>query len=93
MCATKNVAGCVQKCYGKTIYINEMLPKMLAQYKDKRMIILYAVCLSLFGLCWAKKTFIFILGTLTIMTVGGVTKNDKGCYQNFKQGVTKNTSG
>ena len=27
-------------------------------------------CLSLSGLCWAKKTGIFILGTLTIMTVG-----------------------
>ena len=26
-------------------------------------------CLSLSGLCWAKKTGIFILGTLTIMTV------------------------
>ena len=26
-------------------------------------------CLSLFGLCWARKTHIFILGTLTIMTV------------------------
>ena len=27
-------------------------------------------CLSLSGLCWAKKTGIFILSTLTIITVG-----------------------
>ena len=30
-------------------------------------------CLSLSGLCWAKDTVIFILGTLTIMTVGPST--------------------
>ena len=29
------------------------------------------VCLSLSGLCWAKKTGIFILGTLTKKTVDG----------------------
>ena len=34
--------------------------------KDNRMIILYAVPLSLSGLCWAGKTDIFII---TIMTV------------------------
>jgi hypothetical protein len=34
------------------------------------MIILYAVPISLsFYLFWAKKTYIFILGTLTIMTI------------------------
>ena len=27
------------------------------------------VCLSLSGLCWAKKTGILILGTLTLMTL------------------------
>ena len=30
----------------------------------------YMRCLSLSGLSWAKKTGIFIIGTLTIMTVG-----------------------
>ena len=38
--------------------------------KDIRIIILYAVPISLSGLRWAKKTGIFILGTLTLMTVG-----------------------
>ena len=36
--------------------------------KDKRMIILYAVPIPLCP-CWSKKTGIFILGTLIIMTV------------------------
>ena len=36
--------------------------------KDKRMII-HIRCLSLSGLCDAKKTGIFIIGTLTLMTV------------------------
>ena len=39
------------------------------------MIILYAVPISISGLCWAKKIGIFILGTLTIMTVN----NDEIC--------------
>ena len=33
------------------------------------MIIPYALPISLSGLCWANKTGIFILGTLSIMTV------------------------
>ena len=34
-------------------------------------------CLSLSGLRWAKKIGIFILGTLTLMTVDFLTKRKK----------------
>ena len=39
-------------------------------------------CLSLSGLRWANKTGIFILGTLTIMTVGFYIKTKKNKKQN-----------
>ena len=44
---------------------------LFIKIKDKRIIILYAVCwcLSLSGICWTKKTGIFILGSLTKITV------------------------
>ena len=48
---------------------NIYLTLKLILSKHKRMIILYAVPISLSGLCSAKETGIFIIGTLTIMTV------------------------
>ena len=44
---------------GKTIYINEMLSQMLAQYNDKRMIILYAVPISLWPLLGKENLYFY----------------------------------
>ena len=52
-------------------HINHMFKeyfKKREKIKNKRMIFLYAVPIFS-GLSWAKKTGIFILGTLTIMTM------------------------
>ena len=48
-------------------------PKNCKHQEYKRMIILYAVAYLSLAYAWAKKTDIFILGTLTIMTVGKQT--------------------
>ena len=73
--ATKNARRSVSSKFfslTRTVFLRAH-SMMIKKFKDKRMIILYAMPISLSDLCWARKTGISIIGTLTIMTVAEIT--------------------